>query len=56
MNKLDNIEKDNNDLRRKIDEYDEEMKVKWENFKVKMNHDANEISIELKNISLSSKK
>lgn len=50
-----NLEKDNNDLRKQMDEYKEEMKVKWENFKTKMNHDINEIGIELKDIKINNK-
>lgn len=49
------LEKENNDLRRQMDEYNEEMKVRWENFKMKMDHDANEIAIELKDIKTSNK-
>ena len=44
------LEKDNNDLRKNMDQYKEEVKVMWENFKTKMNHDVNEIHIELKDI------
>ena len=50
------LEKENNDLRRQMDEYNEEVKARWETFKVKMNHDANEIGIELKDITVNSKK
>jgi hypothetical protein len=50
------LEKDNNDLRRQMDEYNEEMKVKWESFKVKINHDVNEIGIELQDIQVNNKK
>lgn len=50
------LEKDNNDLRRQMDEYNEEMKVKWESFKVKINHEVNEIGIELQAIQVNNKK
>lgn len=50
------LEKDNNDLRRQMDEYNEEMKVKWESFKVKINHDVNEIGIELQDLQVNNKK
>jgi hypothetical protein len=50
------LEKDNNDLRKQLDEYNEEEKVRWETFKTKLNHDADEISIELKDIILNNKK
>ena len=48
IRKAKSLEKENNDLRIKMDEYNEEVKVKWENFKTSMNHDVNEIAIELK--------
>lgn len=44
------LDKDNNDLRRQMDEYQEEVKVKLENFKAKINHDLNEIAIDLKDM------
>lgn len=50
------LEKDNNDLKRGMEEYKEEMKVKWENFKTKMNYDVNEIGIELKDLTIKNKK
>ncbi len=56
IRKVTSLEKDNNDLRRQMDEYNEEVKVKWENFKVMINHDVNEIDIELKDITLNNKK
>lgn len=49
------LEKDNNDLRKQMDEYYEEMKVKWENFKTKINHNINEIGIQLKDIKINNK-
>lgn len=50
------LEKDNNDLRKDMDQYKEEAKVMWENFKTKINHDANQIHIELKDIKLNNGK
>ena len=50
------LENNNNDLRKQLDEFNEEVKVKWESFKIKMNHDANEIGIELKAIKINNKK
>lgn len=44
---LSSLEKDFNDLRRKMDEYNEEMKVELGKFRVKMNHEVNVIAIEL---------
>lgn len=56
LKKITNLEKDNNDLRKKMNVYKEEQKVQWENFKTMMNHDVNEIDIELKDISLNNNK
>jgi len=50
------LEKNNNDLRKQMDEFNEEMKVKWESFKVKINHDVNEIGIELQDLQVNNKK
>jgi uncharacterized protein YlxW (UPF0749 family) len=47
LKKLTNLEKANNDLRIKIAEYNEEVKVKWEKFKASLNQNVNEIDIEL---------
>lgn len=54
--KIKKLEKSNNDLRIKMDEYKEAMKVQWENFKTEINHDANEISTELKAMKTDNKK
>ena len=56
LRKVTSLEKDNNDLRRQMDEYKEEVKAKWENFKATMNHDINEIDIELKDMTVNNKK
>ncbi len=56
MKQVMSLEKDNNDLRKEMDEYKEEVKVMWENFKTKINHDVNEISIELKDLTINNKK
>lgn len=50
------LEKENNDLRRQMSEYDVEVKLKWENFKAQINHDVKEISIELKDLKTNNKK
>ena len=47
LKKVAGLVKDNNDLRKEIDKYNEEVKVKWEMFKVSINHHINEISIDL---------
>lgn len=56
LRKVTSLEKDNNDLRRQMDEYKEEVKAKWESFKATMNHDINEIDIELKDMTVNNKK
>ena len=56
IRKVSSLEKENNDLRIKMDEYNEEVKVKWENFKGTMNHDVNEIGIKLKAMKINNKK
>lgn len=47
LRKVTNLEKDNNALRIRMDEYNEEVKVRWEKFKASMNHNVNEIDIKL---------
>ena len=56
LRKVAGLEKENNDLRRQMDEYNEEMKVQREKFIVKMNHDANIIDIDLKDLTISNRK
>jgi len=56
MKQVMSLEKDNNDLRKEMDEYKEEVKVMWESFKTKINHDVNVISIELKDLNVNNKK
>lgn len=55
LKKVTFLEKDNNDLRRQMNEYSKEMKSKWENFKAKMNQDVNEIGIQLKDLTINDK-
>ncbi|MDD4993236.1 MAG: hypothetical protein PHR83_13500 [Paludibacter sp.] len=54
--KVTNLEKDNNNLMIKMDEYNKDEKLKWELFKANMNQDVNEIGIELKTIRINNKK
>ncbi len=56
LEELSSKEKDYNDLRRKLDEYSEEMKEALGKFKVKMNHEVNEISIDLNDLTVNNKK
>lgn len=46
------LEQKNNDLRKKMNDYNEEVKAKWANFKAEMNHDIDEIEIELKDVAI----
>ena len=54
--KVTSLEKDNNNLMIKMDEYNKDEKLKWELFKANMNQDVNEIGIELKTIRINNKK
>lgn len=56
LKKIATIEKHNNDLRKQMDVYNEDVKVMWENFKVKMRHDVNEIEIDLKDLKINNPK
>lgn len=51
LSKVFDLEEDNNKLRKDIDTYKEEEKLNFETFKTKLNHDANEIDIELKDMA-----
>lgn len=50
LKKVTLLEKDNNDLRQQMIEYNDEAKAKWESFKTTINHNANEIDMELKDM------
>ena len=50
------LEQKNNELRKRMNDYNEEMKFKWEKFKLGMNHDIDEIAIELKDITINNTK
>ncbi len=50
LRKLKGLESDNIDLKTKMDEYLEEEKTKREMFMVQINHDANQIGIELNTV------
>lgn len=54
--KMISLEKANNDLIIKMDEYNKNEKLKWELFKAEMNQQVNEIGIELKAIKINTKK
>lgn len=56
LRKVASLEKDNNDLRIRMDEYKEEVKVKWEMFQASINHNVNEIEIELNAMKTDNKK
>ncbi len=54
--KVTSLEKDNNDLIIRLDEYNKDEKLKWEMFKAEMNQHVNEIGIELKEIKINNRK
>jgi hypothetical protein len=54
--KISHLEKNNDDLRRQLKEYEEEMKVNLEKFKERVMVDASEIDLKLKDISKNEKK
>ena len=54
--KLTKLEKDNDNLKSRLDEYNEEVKARWEMFKASISHSANEICIELDAVKTDIKK
>lgn len=50
------LEEDNNALRKNMNDYNEEVKTKWETFKATTVHSVNEIEIELKDLAKDTKK
>jgi hypothetical protein len=55
LKKIIHIEEDNNDLRKQMDDYKEEMKMMWDNFKTKIDEDVTKINAELNDIKGASK-
>ena len=55
LRKVSALEKENNDLRIQMEKFNAEMTLKSENFKTMMNHDLNDISIQLKVMKTSNK-
>ncbi|MEK6614486.1 MAG: hypothetical protein AABZ32_00010 [Bacteroidota bacterium] len=56
LSKVERLEKNNNDLRSQMDQYNEEAKIKLEKFKESINQDVNDINVELKAITANDKK
>ena len=54
--KIARLEDDNNDLKKQMVVYNEEVKLKWEKYREKMKQDLNEIDIELKDLASNNKK
>ncbi len=50
LKKLTILEKENNDLRRQMNEYTEEMKIKMETFKANLNQNVSNIDLEIKDL------
>lgn len=55
-NQIMHLELDNNKLRKRMNDYHEEVKIKWEKFKVGMNHDIDELDIELRGVKIDNEK
>lgn len=53
---IDALEQKNIDMRKKISEYKEEGKDKWENFKVEFDHDMDELGDAIKNLTVKNTK
>jgi 3-methyladenine DNA glycosylase Tag len=49
---LNNLEEANNDLKIQLAIFNEEVIVKWQNFKTAMNHNVKKIGIEVEDISM----
>ncbi len=52
---LTRLEQKNNDLRKRMNDYNEEVSVKWEKFKSGINHDIDEVGIELRDVKINNK-
>ena len=53
--KVSSLEKDNNDLRKQMDDYNLDEKARWGKFKLKMNQDVTDIGNELSDMKPSTK-
>ena len=53
---IDDLEQKNINMRKKIEEYQETGKDKWEAFKVEFNHDMDELGTALKNLTVKNTK
>lgn len=53
--KVSSLEKDNNGLRKQLDDYNLEEKARWEKFKLQMNRDVSDIGNELKDMKSNAK-
>ena len=56
LKRITRLEDDNNNLKKLIDEYIIDMKLKLEQFKTKINQDTQELETELKDLTISNKK
>jgi phage shock protein A len=54
-NKLAELEQKTSDMKKKLEEYKEEGKEKWDFYKLKFNHDMDELGKALKNFTVKSK-
>jgi hypothetical protein len=53
--KLVELEQKTSDMKKKLEKYKEEGKDKWDSFKLKFNHDLDELGKALKNFTVKSK-
>lgn len=53
---IDALEQKNNDLKAKLDGYQDKGKSNWESFKSEFNHDMNELGAALKDLTVDNKK
>jgi phage shock protein A len=53
--KLAELEQKTSDMKKKLEEYKEEGKEKWDSYKLKFNHDMDELEKALKNFTVKSK-
>jgi hypothetical protein len=56
LKKIAALEEDNRNILKEMNDYNEEVKLKWETFKATVNHTIKEIDIEISGISKNAKK
>ena len=56
LKRVEGLARDNNDLRSQLNDFEEEIRVRKEKFKMEMDHDVNQVGIDLTGISEEMKK